>query len=432
MNDFNFDNVRVYSIGQLSSLLTEAFSNPYFQNIWIEGEIVSKNIKNGHVYLDLSDTDDTSLRKPIIKAIIWKSIAYNLKETYEVGDVIKVKGSLNYYPSNSSVNIIVSYLVKSQNTLGKNLLLKNKLLNKLNVEGYLNREKKKIPKYVDKLAIISSNDAAGYKDILNTLSRRYPVKEKKLFQATVQGASAPLSIKKALNEAYLWNPDVIIIARGGGSKTDLSCFDSEIVAYAVISSPCPIISAIGHTIDTSVLDRLADKVAITPTDAANMINPSLDELYSNLSNLKTTFINSLISTYNSESLYLIKLKDKLIDLMPNKKLSNMESKLNLNKKQLFTLLSQKLLRKEQELKNYKRNFNFSLINAYEAKANKVGQYKNLLESLSINKTLNRGFAIIRKNDKVITSVKMLKIDDRVEIKMRDGEVSSVITSKEND
>lgn len=420
--------VKEFTVGELCNILQTVFDNPDFKGLFVVGEIINKTVRGGHVYLDLADPDDTSIRKSTMKGIIWKSTAERLSVKYEVGDVIRLQGGLNYYSGNSSISIVINSLSILRSKEGKNLLAKRMLLEKLDKAGYLNPSKKKpIPRFVERLAIVSSPEAAGYHDILNTLARRYPTKETKLFEAVVQGAIAPSSICDALRRAYEFNPDVIILARGGGSKSDLSCFDDENVVKAMIKRTCPIITAIGHQIDVSVCDRIADKTAITPTDAANYINPGLDELLTELDSFKMDLKKTLNQRITDERLFLSACQTVLISYAPTEKIKKREMHVLNCKQRLNESLSNLYWVKSLKIGKYKTDINNILQTNYSLCRKKLDGYKSILEANSVDKTLSRGYAFVSIGGKPVKDIEDIKKDDVLVTTLKDGTIVSKVS-----
>lgn len=426
---FNSRVERIYTVGELTGILHQTFQDPQFQSLVVVGEISNKTIRSGHVYLDLTDPDNTTLRRANMRCIIWASTAKRIGDDFGVGDVVQVRGGLDFYAGNSSLSLIANSLTVIKSKEGKNLLQKKRLLERLDKAGYLDPARKRpIPRFVDRLAIVSSSEAAGYHDILNTLARRYPTKETpKLFPAIVQGASAPASICSALKEAYDYKPDVVIIARGGGSKNDLSCFDDEHVVAMILKSPCPVITAIGHQIDVSVADRVADKTAITPTDAANYINPSLKELLEEFDSFKDSLVSSLEQSLTNEQLYLADCSKRLMELAPIQRIKKMEMNFVSYKEKLSSCLSQALIKQQEKVKNCGNR----LINYVEQDFNMAKErkkrFEEILSSTSLQKTLSRGFSYVSLNGKAISSIKEIKKGDRIVTIMKDGDAESLVT-----
>lgn len=421
----------ILSVGQLSAILKAAFGNPAFQNLWVVGEIVNKTVRNGHVYLDLADPDDTSLRRASIRGIIWASTAARIFVEYGVGDVITCKGNLDYYQGNGSVSLIISTLVMQKPKEGKALLAKRRLLAKLDAMGALAESRKRpLPRFVKRLAIVSSSEAAGFHDIVDTLARRYPTDECRLFPATVQGASAPDSIAAALAAAYAWQPDALIIGRGGGSKGDLSCFDDEKVALAILRSPCPVITAIGHQIDVSIADRLADRCAITPTDAANCINPSFAELEADCAAYAKSLALFMRRAIDSEGLFIMDCRNRLAGLLPVAKIGAMATRIATYKEALAGARKSYLAGAFTRLGQYRLALAGRTGLALQEATGSLESYRRLLASGSVAQALKRGFAVVTLNGKTVGRAALLKEADRVGIGFADGGVQAIVTGHE--
>lgn len=419
----------VYTVGELTGILHRTFQNPQFQSLVVLGEIANKTVRSGHVYLDLTDPDNTTLKRANMRCILWASTAQRIGDDFGVGDVIQVKGGLDFYAGNSSLSLIANSLRVIKSKEGKNLLQKKKLLERLDKAGYLDPSRKRpIPRFVDRLAIISSSEAAGYHDILNTLARRYPTKETpKLFPAIVQGASAPSSIVEALKKAYEYKPDVLIIARGGGSKNDLSCFDEEKVVAMILKSPCPVITAIGHQIDVSVADRVADKTAITPTDAANCINPSLAELSEEFESFKKELVACLEQSLTNEQLFLSDCAKKLMELAPNRKLKKMEMDFLSLKSQFLSSLSQRVVQEQERIKSDGEKVVHLVLQDFSLAKERAKRFEQILSSTSLQKTLERGFSYVCLNGKPVQGIEGIQKGDKIVTTMKDGELMSVVS-----
>lgn len=421
---------RVFTVGELCDILRDTFRNPSFQGLLVIGEILKKTVRNGHVYLDLGDPEDTSLRRPTMKGILWESTARRLLFPFEVGDVVQLRGGLDFYPGNSSLSLIASTLFVVKSKEGKSLLNKRRLLEKLAKEGALDPSRKRpIPRFVNRLAIVSSSEAAGYRDILNALARRYPTREKPvLFPATVQGPSAPSSIATALREAYRSAPDAVILARGGGSKSDLSCFDDERVARAILASPCPVITAIGHQIDVSVADRVADLVAITPTDVANAINPSLQELEEELSSLRASFLGAFKQRLDEELLFLSQCEKRLLENAPGTRVRKMELMYKDWEASFHSFFQSLFYRKEANLSQAEKALGAFLVHDVALAQERYARYALLLSASSVRKALQRGFAYVVGKQGSITSVSGVSTGERVTVYLKDGRFDSDVAS----
>lgn len=444
---------QVLTVGEISKIISENLQGERFQGILVRGEITAKKYSNGHIYMDVKDPNDaegnSSFARAQLRFIIWRSRVPYIREQFNVGDVITAFGSLNYYAPSGSVSLVVSNLHVDTSGEGKALLAKKRLLEKLDKMGLLSPEvKKAIPRFVKRLAIVSSQEAAGYQDILNTLARRFPCEEVKLFPATVQGESAPASICNALYAAYSWAPDALIIGRGGGSKTDLSCFDDERVAMAIKDRNCPIITAIGHSIDVSVVDRMADCCAITPTDAANKINPSLAELQEEVGQLSSMLRGRIENSISTERIAIMDMRARLTSLMPATRISHMKAEVSTLRGQLASLISRSFDQsanfiatsrsnianllsnavdtKKFAARSYRQTISLKLKGDLSAATDRLNSYKGLLASLSVEKNLSRGYALVLDQEGHVMKGSELKENQDVEVRMSNIQAEATI------
>ncbi|HBD05840.1 MAG TPA: exodeoxyribonuclease VII large subunit, partial [Firmicutes bacterium] len=278
-------NNHIFSVSELSKVIGEVLQGSLFQNITIRGEIQSCSTKGRYTYIGLIDeqkADDASL------TIVVGPYCDILTPNYKVGDVILVRGNLNYYKARGSVSFWPRVL--EIDGLGQELLRLERLKQKLASEGIFSLEhKRSLPRRVKTLAVVTSSSGAVINDIRATLKNRFPVKLN-LYSANVQGKDASVTLTKALQNAINDAPDLIILARGGGSKADLAPFNDEALVRTVYSSPIPIISAVGHQVDTSLTDLAADKSAITPTEAATFVGMSLVDVIREREELKEKLV----------------------------------------------------------------------------------------------------------------------------------------------
>ena len=386
----------VFTVGELSDILVEIMRAPELQGIYVTGEVFHVKTSNGHVYLDLIDPEQRAgTIRTSLRAIIWRSTVPTLGCSFREGDVVTCYGGLDYYGGNSSVSFIIRRMRVELSGEGKALMAKRALLKKLDGMGLLDPARKRpLPRYVNRLAVVSSREAAGYHDILDTLSRRFPCQDVQLFPATVQGASAPASIVAALKAAYGWRPDAIIIGRGGGSKGDLSCFDDERVALTIASSPCPIITAIGHQIDVSVADRLADVCAITPTDAANRINPSLEELEQEVGQLRQSLARTLDRQLTARMVEIMEMRRELAQCLPQRRLERMGQDLTVLKERLAAARSKMIFDAGQRLASYRSLLMLGLKSNLDNAQERLRSARMALESSSVEASFRRGFSFV--------------------------------------
>jgi exodeoxyribonuclease VII large subunit len=414
------------SVHQLSDILKACFNNPAFQDLKVYGEIYS--LKLGKFsYLEIGDQGDKETSSPILKVAFSTFYGDNYHlEDLKVGDVVQVEGSLSYYPHGSSVTLWGRQVELLQSQLGKNLLAKRKTLEKLEKLGYLNEERKRpIPAYCHKVAILTAETGAAYQDILKTLHERFPV-DSVLYPITVQGDDAAKSILKALLAAQASDSDVILLGRGGGSKSDLSCFDDEKVAMAIATSPIPVITAIGHTIDTAIADRVSDKMAITPTEGASLINPSLMDIRQRLLTIEDGLTRGLENAIQSQALLLESLRKRLEELSPAHKLSQAEAKRAQFVSNLTfsyqTRLSQALNQAEKQQDLLASAFRKVLLT-------KDSQRQALVASLNAydpSLLVKKGYSLVYCQGKLIRKASDLKAGDSITLTYPDGRKDAVV------
>ena len=369
-------------------------SDANLKKIYLKGEISNfKNHTRGHLYFTLKDDNSR------LSAVMFQSQAYNLKFDPEDGMNVLVEGRLSCYPAQGTYQIYVDKM--EMDGLGNLYLEYEKLKKKLSEEGlFSDKYKKPIPKYPSKIGIVTASTGAAIKDILSTIKRRYPVCETILFPSLVQGGGAAPDIVKQINKAQEYDLDVLIVGRGGGSIEDLWAFNEEIVARAIFDSKVPIISAVGHEVDFTIADYVADLRAPTPTGAAEMAVPVLSDVINNIDNLKIRLRENVLKTLKQSELRLSKIKDSFI-------------------------LSNPLAM--YEVKEEKLNNHINILNKYikEYLNNKKHVLKLDLNSLKLLNPINimeKGYSLVKVDDKLIKDSKELKTGDKIDIKLYKGEV----------
>ena len=243
-------------------------------NVMIKGEIsdLVNHFASGHCYFTLKDD------KSSIKAVMFASDVKRLNFTLENGMSVVVSGRTVVFERDGIYQIHVKDIIADGK--GKQMTALEKLKKRLSEEGIFDKaHKQSVPEMPEKIGVVTSSDGAAVQDIINVISRRYPIGEIYIVNTFVQGVNAPDSICNGIAKAENAGCDVIIVGRGGGSKEDLNAFDTEKVAYAIYNCKVPIISAVGHEIDFTIADLVADLRAPTPSAAAEIAVPSLHTLY---------------------------------------------------------------------------------------------------------------------------------------------------------
>ena len=434
MND-NLINSLEYTVSELSTSIKRIIEDN-FDYIRLKAEVgrVSKP-KSGHIYLDLKD--DTS----VISGIIWKGSVNKLNILPEEGLEVVCTGKVTTYAGQSKYQIIIENI--EPYGVGALMALLEKRKEKLLKENLFDDNfKKQIPFLPKRIGVITSPTGAVIRDILHRIEDRFPVNIT-VWPVKVQGDSSPEEIIDAiegfhlLDQSNLEKPDVIIIARGGGSVEDLWGFNDEALVRKVFDSKIPIISAIGHETDTTLIDLVADLRAPTPTAAAEMAVPvrkilitSVEDSYERIKN----YINNNIEFEERSLLLLDKAIPKIEVMLKNYNLryKKASSILNISLVSMIKHYQDIFLRKTVSFKAnmLTKNFNFtkddflevskslinSTVNIFDKKTNSLQLQSGLLDVLSHNSVLKRGFAIVKdKKSKIITSSKKIKEDEELMI-----------------
>ena len=444
MND-----IKYYSITALNRAIKNMFdSKPELNRVYIKGEISNfKHHSRGHFYFTLKDENSR------IAAVMFASYAKDIKFEPEDGMKVLVSGRVTVYEATGGYQIYVDEM--ALDGIGNLYLEYEKLKKKLQEEGLFNLEHKKpIPRFPKKIGIITAPTGAAIRDILSTIKRRYPLCETILFPALVQGVGAKESIVKQLTLAQEFDLDVIICGRGGGSIEDLWAFNEEIVARAIYNSKIPIISAVGHEIDFTIADFVADLRAPTPTGAAEMAVPNIVDLRTLIEQYKIRLnenIKNIISFNqkridNIKNAYVIRnpmalyeVKEQKLDTFIERINSYIKQILNdyylrLNHVKESYILKNPLASYEvhrERINSIRNNLNIIIQNKlnvfnhqYEIIINKL----NLLNPLNV---LSKGYSLVTdSNGKIIKEAKDLKKDDLISIKMYEGSVKAIVKESE--
>jgi exodeoxyribonuclease VII large subunit len=262
-----------------------------FPAVWVSGELSDiARPQSGHVYFTLKDAGAQ------IRGVIWRSVAGRLRFQLEDGLEVICCGGVDVYPPRGSYQLVVRQL--EPRGVGALQLALQQLQQRLAAEGLFDaRHKKPLPRFPKRIAVVTSPTGAAIRDFLEVLRRRWPAVEVLVIPARVQGEGAALEITAGIATANQIHPgpDVLVVGRGGGSLEDLWCFNEESVVRAIFASQVPVVSAVGHEIDVTLSDLVADVRALTPTEAAQLVVPSAEEIAASLRALRQRLANSLRS-----------------------------------------------------------------------------------------------------------------------------------------
>ena len=406
------ENIQEYSVSEISDSIKGTLENS-FGYVKVRGEVsgLSKPA-SGHIYLNLKDD------KAVIKAIIWRSAAARISFVPEDGLEVICSGKLttgysDRYPGRSDYSIIVDSITPAGE--GALMALLEQRKKKLAAEGLFEEQNKKsLPKYPETIGIVTSPTGAVIKDILHRLNERFPCNVI-LWPVPVQGQDAAQLISDAVDgfnnlssKDEVNIPDLIIIARGGGSIEDLWPFNEEIVIRSVFKSNIPIVSAIGHETDTTLIDFVSDLRAPTPTAAAEISTPDKEELLRDI-NEKHNRLNYSINLYlDNLKDNFISIKDKLpvsLKLFLNNLTSYFQ---NISQLLNFRVLGEQLKSSKVELISLEESLLKAKNILVERLQKELDNKSMLLESLSYKSVLKRGYSVTRSSNKIIKSKKDLK------------------------
>ncbi|MFV0249952.1 MAG: exodeoxyribonuclease VII large subunit [Bacilli bacterium] len=393
-------------------------TDPNLRKVFLKGEISNfKSHTTGHFYFSIKD--ETSK----INAIMFSNNTKKLNFIPKEGMKVLVTGLISVYESTGGYQIYVDDLI--EDGVGNLYIAFEQLKEKLTKEGLFDQKNKKsIPKYPTKIGIITASTGAAIKDILSTIKRRYPICETYLFPCLVQGENSSKDIVKKINQAENFKLDVLIVGRGGGSFEDLNSFNDEDVARTIFASNIPIISAVGHEVDFTIADFVADLRAPTPTGAAEMAVPNLADLINKLEQYKIRINEATLKTLNYNKLYLDSIKNSFVIKNPMIMYQNKQQNLDL----ILDKLNNIMLKKVDITKNKfdKLKSNYILKNPNILFKNHIINLNNIIEKLEIINpigVLKRGFTLTYNKDILVKTITDVKLNDSLKIKLIDGDLN---------
>ena len=397
-----------YTVSQLNNYVKNIIDNdPYLNYIYVVGEIsnFTNHYKTGHFYLTLKD------EKAAIKAVMFRSSACRVKFEPQNGMKVICRGRATLFERDGSFQFYIDDM--QPDGVGALQIAFEQLVEKLKAEGLFDEKyKKKMPSYPEKIAVITSPTGAAIQDITNVLNRRFPCAEMIMCPVLVQGDGAAEQLIDAVKKVNEMNvADVIIIGRGGGSIEDLWSFNDEDLAREIFRSRIPVISAVGHEIDYTISDFVADLRAPTPSAAAELAVPDITDVKYLLAkteeNLETAYLNNLNQLKSRLKFYA----ENYILKNPSNYLSNLREKLNFTVNKLTSAYSS-VLHQERE--------------CFAEKCAK-------LNALSPLATISRGYSVAYKENKPIKSVKSINTGDSLILVLADGKAECTVkfTNEEN-
>jgi len=388
----------VLSVSQLTMLIQGTLEMA-IPPVWVAGEVSNlSQPRSGHIYLTLKDEEAQ------IRGVIWRSTASKLSFDLADGQEVLCHGTLDVYPPRGSYQLVISEV--EPRGLGALQLRLKQLKEKLAAEGLFDPSRKRsLPSFPRRVAIVTSPTGAAIRDFLEVLQRRSPHLDVLVIPAKVQGEGAADEIARGIEAANQLNspPDVLVVGRGGGSMEDLWCFNEEVVVRAIASSNIPTISAVGHEIDVTLADFAADIRALTPSEAAERVSPSLTETEQQLSQTKGRLTSGLAATYQRAASRLELVKRSRVLTHPFENVRQFQRQLD----ELESTAIRSIRRQIEQAKQ------------------RVARQAASLEALSPLSVLARGYSVTRDaNGSVVRKGVELVEGDQIETILSQGSVIS--------
>lgn len=431
-------NPRIYRVSELANEMRNLLEMSY-ASVWIEGELSTlSKPASGHIYFTIKD-DEAQIR-----CAMFRNQAQRLPFSPSVGEKVKIRGKLSVYTARGDLQCIAQSMEKAgEGELNKAFeLLKQKLLEL----GLFDRaNKKSLPEYPKNIGIVSSASAAALQDIITTLKRRCPGIPVTLYPSLVQGDNAAPQLVDAIklaNQAQV--SDVIILARGGGSLEDLWGFNDETLAHTISESKIPIISAVGHEVDFTIADFVADLRAPTPTAAAELVAPDVDNLMQKLFSIRQRAVRQTVRRIETHAQMVDAMQYRLIH--PSTKIENNRQQLQALAQKMSRNMQQVSSQRKQNLQQLGRRLNPQLISERvtlrRSDLNRAGssllkavhdqtqrrndQLSNISESLNVVNplaTLERGYSITRdEHNEIVRKASFNLIGTTISIQLGEGRI----------
>lgn len=416
------------------------------QNVSVIGEVSNfKYHNNRHMYFTLKDESSR------INCVMFQTQAKTVDFEVKDGMLVNVVANVSIFESSGSLQLYVNTMnIEGAGDLAARFEL---LKQSLNNEGIFDTKyKKTFKKYPNRIAVVSGKDSAALNDILTTLERRWPIATVDVYPTLVQGSTAHLNIIDILQKIDHQHYDVIILARGGGSIEDLWAFNEEDLARCIFALNTPIISGVGHEIDFTIADFVSDLRAPTPTAAAELISPDINEVKSHFKRYHERLIERINNVYNNKSQEIDRLSSAPHYNHPELLLSNVSKSLGKHREQLlnykhrfdqnlnvYRKLEQQLILSANLLvsreKNNSKHRKQMLLNTVLSHQQNVrlnfSRQLQLLDSYSPINTIKRGYSIVSSDTKIIRNIHEVQIDESIKIKVTDGVIEAIVKAKES-
>ncbi len=396
------DTPPIHSVSELSELI-KAVVEETFGQVWVAGEIGNlTRAGSGHLYFTLKDADAQ------LKAVMWRTAAQRLRFQPHDGMEVIVCGPLEVYAPRGQYQIVVQQM--QPQGIGALELALRQLQQKLAAEGLFEpARKRKLPRIPQRIALVTSPAGAAVRDLIQVITRRWPLADLVIVPVAVQGDGAAAQIAAGLwHAAHLPGVEVIITGRGGGSLEDLWAFNEETVARAIAASPVPVVTAIGHEIDVTIADLVADQRALTPSEAGELVVPLLNDVRQ----------------------FLITSRQRLIAALQQRARQTRATLDGLAQRRCFTRPMERVHDLAERLDEFEARLKRALEHQASAAKQQLAGLAATLQALSPLAVLERGYSLTKKpsTGEVLRSASELHIGDLISTRLADGSVISVVES----
>ncbi|HGN7643535.1 TPA: exodeoxyribonuclease VII large subunit [Streptococcus pyogenes] len=424
--------------------------DPYLERVYLTGQVSNFRKRPTHQYFSLKD------ESAVIQVTMWAGVYKKLGFDLEEGMKINVIGRVQLYEPSGSYSIVIEKA--EPDGIGALALQFEQLKKKLTAEGYFEQKHKQpLPQFVSKIGVITSPSGAVIRDIITTVSRRFPGVEILLFPTKVQGDGAAQEVVANIRRANQREDlDLLIVGRGGGSIEDLWAFNEEIVVQAIFESQLPVISSVGHETDTTLADFVADRRAATPTAAAELATPiTKTDLMSWIVERQNRSYQACLRRIKQRQEWVDKLSQSVIfrqperlydaylqkidrlsmtlmNTMKDRLSSAKENKVQLDHALANSQLQTKIERYQDRVATAKRLLMANMASQYDSQLARFEKAQDALLSLDASRIIARGYAMIEKNQALVASVSQITKGDQLTIKMRDGQLDVEVKDVKNE
>ncbi|VHM55909.1 exodeoxyribonuclease VII large subunit [Streptococcus pyogenes] len=424
--------------------------DPYLERVYLTGQVSNFRKRPTHQYFSLKD------ESAVIQATMWAGVYKKLGFDLEEGMKINVIGRVQLYEPSGSYSIVIEKA--EPDGIGALALQFEQLKKKLTAEGYFEQKHKQpLPQFVSKIGVITSPSGAVIRDIITTVSRRFPGVEILLFPTKVQGDGAAQEVVANIRRANQREDlDLLIVGRGGGSIEDLWAFNEEIVVQVIFESQLPVISSVGHETDTTLADFVADRRAATPTAAAELATPiTKTDLMSWIVERQNRSYQACLRRIKQRQEWVDKLSQSVIfrqperlydaylqkidrlsmtlmNTMKDRLSSAKENKVQLDHALANSQLQTKIERYQDRVATAKRLLMANMASQYDNQQARFEKAQDALLSLDASRIIARGYAMIEKNQALVASVSQITKGDQLTIKMRDGQLDVEVKDVKNE